>query len=258
MSKKGRDTLKSFFRKGNLPREGQFADLIDSMVNSVDDGISSTVEDGLQITPLDEGGRLLSFYDGPDANRPHWIIRLDRNNNILSVCNRDGEQILNFTDHGNIGIGTRNPKSRLDVNGRINMTARKGTYGKLDEDIPLRVPANGKWQPLLTGLDGCRAFEIMAGTGVPKTGRYALLHAIAMNCFNGNRGSIKKVHTTYRWFWHKIALRWRGSKDNYRLEIKTWMNYGDSAMINCHVTDLWDDPFMNNAQNQALIKGKAE
>lgn len=37
MAKKGRDILKSYFKRGNMPKEDHFIDLIDSMVNKVDD-----------------------------------------------------------------------------------------------------------------------------------------------------------------------------------------------------------------------------
>ena len=58
-----RITLKNFFRKGSVPTETNFADLIDSSINIVEDGIGRSVEDGFRIAPMGYSKRLLSFYE---------------------------------------------------------------------------------------------------------------------------------------------------------------------------------------------------
>ena len=250
MSLKGRETLKSFFRQGNLPREGQFADLIDSVVNRIDDGISSSPVDGLKVAQMDHQGKLISFYDGPDTTQAVWSIKLGSGNRVLSITDHRNNEVICFDDQGQMGVGTTRPQSKLDVNGTTTMKGRKGSF-TTDEDAKmdtLSVPANGKWHPLLTNLDGCRAFEVVAGTGKRKTGRYALLHAIAMNCFQGSGARINTVNATYRWFWQRLALQWTGSMNDYNLEIKTWMNYGSDVRITCHISSLWHDPYMMENQ----------
>ncbi len=258
MAKKNRDILKKFFSEGNLPEEGHFADLIDSMVNRIDDGISSTPEAGLRITPQGDQGRLISFFAKDDANVPMWSIRLDRSNNILSIKNRNGESVFSAKEDGYIGLGTDSPQTRLDVMGVVSMTGRRGIYrgDGAEQNGPIIKPADGKWHKLLTHLDGCRGFEILAGTGVKNSGRYALMHAIALNCFNGRGRKIKTVHATHRWFWQRIALKWTGNIDDYDLEIKTWMNYGPDAKIRCNVTEIWNDRFLNDDDlDQLPVKG---
>lgn len=254
MAQKNRDILKNFFRKGNLPGEGQFAHLIDSMVNRIDDGISSTPEDGLRIIPQGDQGRLISFFAKDDANIPMWSIRLDNANNILSIKNRAGKSVFSANGDGFIGLGTDSPQTRLDVSGVVSMTGRRGIYTgeQAEHNGPVVVPADGKWHKILTHLDGCRGFEVVAGSGVRKTGRYALMHAIALNCFNGRRSKIKKVHATYRWFWQRIALKWTGNMHDYDLEVKTWMNYGDGAVIKCNITEIWHDPFLSDDETNRL------
>lgn len=257
MAKKNRDILKKFFSEGNLPGAGHFADLIDSMVNRIDDGISSTPEAGLRITPQGDEGRLISFFAKDDANKPMWSIRLDKSNNILSIKNREGKSVFSANGDGFVGLGTDTPQTRLDVMGVVSMTGRRGIYtgDSAEHNGPIVVPADGKWHKLLTHLDGCRAFEIVAGTGAKKTGKYALMHAIALNCFNGRGKKIKKVHATHRWFWQRIALKWTGNTHDYDLEIKTWMNYGPDAIIKCNITNLWHDPLLND-DNSDLLPGK--
>lgn len=254
MAQKNRDTLKNIFQNGNLPDEGQFADLIDSMVNKIEDGISSTSQWGLRITPRGDQGKLISFFAKGDGNKPEWSIQLDNANKILSIKNREGVSVFSATGKSNIGIGTEDPESRLDVRGVVSMAGRRGTYRTdgPEKAGPIIVRADKKWHKVLTHLDGCRAFEVIAGTGVRKTGRYALVHAIALNCFNGRKSKIKSIHATHRWFWQRIALRWTGNIHDYDLEVKTWINYGPDAVIKCHVTELWHDPFPDEADSERL------
>jgi DNA-binding transcriptional regulator YhcF (GntR family) len=50
MDKKNRETLKNYFKKGSLPSEKEFANLIDSMLNTIDDGFEKTEDEGLKIS----------------------------------------------------------------------------------------------------------------------------------------------------------------------------------------------------------------
>jgi hypothetical protein len=67
MSLQNRETLKSYFKKGQLPSEGNFNDLIDSLINKIDDGMSKTVDEGLMLSPIGESKKLLSLY----RQKPH-------------------------------------------------------------------------------------------------------------------------------------------------------------------------------------------
>ena len=58
-----RITLKNFFRKGSVPTETNFADLIDSSINIVEDGIGRSIDDGFRIRLHDAN---------PEINAKNW------------------------------------------------------------------------------------------------------------------------------------------------------------------------------------------
>lgn len=70
MDRKDRHTLKSYFQKGDVPTEEQFAELIDSVPNIVDDGEAVRTEDGWASIPGKEG-RWVSACTKRRANPPH-------------------------------------------------------------------------------------------------------------------------------------------------------------------------------------------
>lgn len=253
MALRNRETLINYFKKGELPKEGHFEDLIESVVNIIDDGISVSIKEGLKITPLGELGNLISFYKEIEDENPQWSLILDKKNNVLSVNDFNNGKIVSFTGDGNVGIGTEEPEYKLDVSGIVSMEGRIGNYngGNNKSDASTKVPADGNWHPILSGLDGAQAFEIMAGVGKRKTGKYALMHAIALSTFGGRSSSrIRKTQAHYRWFWHKILLRWRGSTYDYRLEMRTMIDYGENQFISYNITQLWFDEFMKNSQQE--------
>jgi hypothetical protein len=70
-----RITLKNFFRKGSVPTETNFADLIDSSINIVEDGIGRSIDDGFRIAPMGYSKKLLSFYENSQKIKPDWFIK---------------------------------------------------------------------------------------------------------------------------------------------------------------------------------------
>ena len=57
-----RQTLKNYFKKGGFATEKHFVDLIDSSLNSVDDGISMSPENGLILNPFGYTSKVISFF----------------------------------------------------------------------------------------------------------------------------------------------------------------------------------------------------
>lgn len=142
-----------------------------------------------------------------------------------------------------MGIGTKSDiLYGLQVRGYAAMEGRIGTYqsGTVDAD--------GKWHELpgLKKLNNCNAFEIVARAGKKGTGKFAILHAIAVCAYGPSGGKIKKTSTCFGFYWNKLSVRWRGDKHNYRLELCSKSHYGKGGdgkniPIYYHVTKLWED-----------------
>ena len=244
-----RSTLKNFFRRGSFPTEVNFADLIDSTINKVDDGFAKSPEDGLLLSPQGTSKRLISFFENIRDKSPAWYITFveDRRSKGLSIEDRKGNSRIFIRNSGNVGINTVLPNYQLEVNGTVGMQGRTGTFKQGE------VAGDGRWHNILTGLDGVQAFEIMAQISGPKgRGRYAITHAIALSAFGRSRPAVRKTRAYYGWFWNRIHIRWRGQVHNYRLQIRTGSHYGldDKGlprMIKYNITRLWDGASITTA-----------
>ncbi|MDN3643355.1 hypothetical protein QWY87_11620 [Lutimonas halocynthiae] len=240
-----RQSLKSLFKNGKRPNETNFASLIDSTLNQVDDGISRNIEEGLILSPKGKDAvRLISFKDKIQNRLSKWGIDYVQKGSeglaFVEPVSVDKEATRLFlAKGGNLGVGTEKPRTSLEVNGILSAESRIGTY-RLS-----KVPADGKWHTILSNLNGYSAFEIVAQVGKPKSGRHALLHAHALSTYGKSRSRIRKTQARYKWWWwDKINLRWTGDTYNYQLQIKTRSNYGSDQDIKYYITKLWDDDIM--------------
>lgn len=272
MAKRNRVTLKEFFRRGALPSESQFGDLIDSTLNMIDEGFDKSAEHGLEITPLRDQSSLISFFRNHDPERPVWTVRYDGERDALLIQQADRAAAISFAPaqparDGDtapaalVGIGTAEPRYALEVKGVAASTGRTGTFQQG------RVPADGDWHPITPPMPGCQALEVVAGVGRRNTGHYALLHAVAMNTYNP-RGLLfnflrrkTRIHyhqAYYRSLRSKMKLRWAVSEPGatgrgdgtYCLQLRTNFNYGQGVSVQYNVTQLWFDPFMDQGQEE--------
>lgn len=264
MTKRNRNTLTDNFTTGAMPSQEEFADLIDSVVNIVDDGFEKSPKDGWKVAQLGNDGKLMSFYDQITVKSPLWSIAFSMSGyggdeagrkNLNLFCGEDrasgltlamapGEEPGDQNRHKvRVGVNQSSPDHELDVQGTVASNARVGRAGK-------RVPADGQWHPIVQGLNGCQALEVMAGVGKKNSGKYALMHAFALNTFNSKKSSISYHQAHYLSKCDKIELRWAAEtgKETYALEMRTRCSYGadgeNSIYICYHITELWQDPFM--------------
>jgi len=241
---RNRESLRKMFEDGSRPNEQNFGSLIDSMVNKVDDGISKNIKNGLILSPIGkESNRLISFYKNVQDmqnNAPKWSVELMNNETqglgfVEPISKSQNETRLFFQKGGNVGVNTVTPKTTLEVSGILGASSRIGTY-KMDT-----IAADGKWHSIITDLDGCSAFEIVAQVGKEKHGKYALLHGHALSTFGKSRSRIKCIQAHYGWWWNKLSLRWHGSTYDYALQLRTRSNYGSNEEIKFYITKLWDN-----------------
>jgi hypothetical protein len=276
MTKRNRKTLAEYFSAGRMPTQEAFGDLIDSVVNIVDDGFDKSATDGIKVAQLDNNSKLISFYDEITVNRPLWSMGFSQSG-YAAASGKDlsftytGTNTTGFTlsyaplpdpgdngeEKGKVKVGINNPAPRceLDVKGVIASDGRIGRPGH-----PARLArADGKWHPVITGLDGCQAFEIMAGVGKKRSGRYALLHAFALSTFNSSNSKITYHQAHYSSRCDQIDLRWTGDTHNYALEMRTRCDFeesrGERIYIRYYVTQLWFDTFMEECTPESDDSG---
>ncbi|MGC9419695.1 MAG: hypothetical protein ACP5EN_12065 [Rhodovulum sp.] len=276
MTKQDRTTLKSFFRDGALPTAEHFRDLIDSGVNQVEDGFSKTPTDGLELTSVGASLRVMSLYQGLSSPAPSWVIdhgETDQGQEPGALHLRPmwgdtpppvdadpdapASAGLSLTRDGRAGVNVADPLWRLDVGGVARMAGR---IGVTSETIP-DVPADGDWHDITPALTGCQAFEVMAGAGGEVTeGRYALLHAIAMNAYHPRnpilnwlfgRRRIRAQTAVYGSYADRLRLRWVAADErhHFRLQLRSNADYGADKRIRYYLTRLWFDTRMEGSRS---------
>lgn len=308
MSRQSRETLKGYFREGRRPTEDDFGDLIDSALNINDEGFAKTAADGLRVTSLGDSPSLMGFFSPrSESNQAEWRVgfrdgRLDQlafrrpaagekapplmilqGPSLALPLAKEQERI------GRIGIGTNEPQDTLDVAGTIRSFGRRGREPLGREGKAQLLVANGEYQPLTGPLRGCHAFEVTAGVGDRHTGRFALVHAIALNTFNpiwwdnlfGLKKRIRSHHAYYSQHADRLQLRWavckpdddpvtgHGDSGAYQLQIRTRRDYradhrrdgtlkGDAqeVQIRAYVTQLWFDDLTGERSDAAATSAE--
>jgi microcystin-dependent protein len=118
--KTSRTTLKTYFKKNAIPKESDFAELIDAAINQGDDGIAKPDGEPLSLQPdaRDSGSRtVLGLYKSFADARPAWTLSLSPAGKPgFSIGDADASSRL-FVDEttGNVGLGTVTPASSLHL-----------------------------------------------------------------------------------------------------------------------------------------------
>jgi hypothetical protein len=195
------------------------------MYNKVDDDLSSLFPESSSADDSQSSSLFAKILNEADSGMAFNELKTN-------------ETILQLKPGGNVGIGVVAPLFKLHVNGTVAASSRIGTYsdGKTNPD---KVLANGQWQPIIQGLNNLNAFEVVASVnGVPKSGNYALLHAIALSTFGKSKSCIVQHSARYKGICKNIQLRWTGDLNNYNLEIRTKLNFGNGIKIKYNITQL--------------------
>lgn len=121
-----RSTLKNYFKRGAIPKEADFADLIDSMVIQNEDSVFKPPNDPLSIKAIGANEDLLNFYpaDGQSAGPLSWRVQQKPDGKAgLNIADSSRSRLFLESATGNAGLGTTEPKSPLSVAGGLAVGA---------------------------------------------------------------------------------------------------------------------------------------
>ena len=224
MDRKDRHTLKSYFQKGDVPTEEQFAELIDSVPNIVDDGEAVRTEDGWALYPRKGGKMGVSLHEA--AGEPAaWKLTLTSDKG-LAIKNEAGEALLEL---------------KQDKNIVLHASVQQEGGGDEPEPDPqdyLVIEADKKWAPLkeITDIkESSRVYTVMALYRDREFGICKLTRAIAI-CLNNVEQWVESPRKHW-WGWSGyIRLRWQADRDKTYLQIRSTSN-SYSGKIYCRVTE---------------------
>lgn len=238
MAKTNRKTLKEYFGKGKKPNSEQFADLVDSMLNIVDDGFSKSPEKGLLLSPLNEEGAVMEVRKDILNDEASWIVGLGKEEELHIYRDEKDTPYLTLHKDGRIELGSINNKVNVDVHGSIAAQSFTGTQ------LQGKVPADGFWHPVGEMEYGCRSYHITAACGLENGGKYAITNVTAMHCF----GKHRRIRSCNSWFgnrFNRIQFKWRVDGLNCGLQVRTHSNYGSDVWIHYRILSLLDMDFIS-------------
>lgn len=276
MASRNRTTLKNYFEQGARPSNVEFHDLIDSCLNLNDDGFHKSPSNGVEISTQDDHDGLIGFYRSRSRSGiPLWSFELkqvgESKEEALVVSHFQKGPVLTLMPDGRVGIGETEPECTLDVGGTLASWGRTGGYRRG------KIPADGTWWDITEPINGCNAFEVMAGTGgMVGTGHYAVAHGIAVNAYNPSgfmfnflwrKKRIRITQSFYRSGADKIKLRWHARGDRYVLQMKTASPYAGSQAdreapesypfaIQYNLTKLWFDEALHESRQTTETETK--
>lgn len=224
MDRKDRHTLKSYFQKGDVLTEEQFAELIDSVPNIVDDGEAVRTEDGWALYPRKGGKMGVSLHEA--AGEPAaWKLTLTSDKG-LAIKNEAGEALLEL---------------KQDKNIVLHASVQQEGGGDEPEPDPqdyLVIEADKKWATLkeITDIkESSRVYTVMALYRDREFGICKLTRAIAI-CLNNVEQWVESPRKHW-WGWSGyIRLRWQADRDKTYLQIRSTSN-SYSGKIYCRVTE---------------------
>lgn len=224
MDRKDRHTLKSYFQKGDVPTEEQFAELIDSVPNIVDDGEAVRTEDGWALYPRKGGKMGVSLHEA--AGEPAaWKLTLTSDKG-LAIKNEAGEALLELKQDKNIVL-----HASVQQEGG-------GDEPEPDPEDYFVIEADKKWATLkeITDIkESSRVYTVMALYRDREFGICKLTRAIAI-CLNNVEQWVESPRKHW-WGWSGyIRLRWQADRDKTYLQIRSTSN-SYSGKIYCRVTE---------------------
>lgn len=226
MSQRDRKTLKSYFERGDVPTEEQFADLIDSIPNFAEDGMRCE-DGGWTFYPTSDKPLRLTLRESP-ASSTVWSLELTPEK-TLTIANEGGEPVMELaqdksvTFHGTVRQNGDTPAPEPSGDGYITLPADKQWH-----DLPVDLTREGF---------GCRVFNIYAAFRDPDMGQNELTLATAVwQDFAANKIISRQKHW-WGW-WGGVKIRWQVSDKKLHLQLRSkWTS--EKGKIHCKIEEIF-------------------
>lgn len=235
---KDRETLKKYFKKGAVPTEQQFAGLIDSVSNLVDDGQIMRTATGWGFYPKQDGRLDIALYKEEPADEtasPLWTIAVTPDKKLV-ISNENGEAVIEAEQDKSLTL-----RGRLTVTDEITASGFRTTEGGGDHDGYLTIPADKQWHNLLPEETkekyGSRVYQIYAsfleqGTGLSRLTRAT---AIRQNILEQKIESPQK----HWWGWSGgLCLRWQEINGKPCLQMRCKKRL-PSGVVHCRIIEVY-------------------
>lgn len=222
INKVNRSTLRGFFKKGCIPREEDFAALIDSVPNIVEDGQVIRTKEGWAFYSQN-GEELQVTLHEAEGQPAVWTLAVTSDKG-LAMKNRNGDVLLEMTQDKTIVL---------------HAAVQKG--GEAPEPaMPdySEIKADKQWADLAEvtdGKEGSRVYSVIALYRDANLGVCKLTRATAI-CLNSLEQRVESPRKHW-WGWSgHIRLRWLSEGGKVRLQIRSTRN-SYSGKIYCRVTE---------------------
>lgn len=226
MERRNRNTLKSYFQKGDVPTEQQFAELIDSVPNIVEDGQAVCTGEGWAFYPK-AGGRMRITLHEAEGMPAVWTLALTPDKG-LAIGNEAGETLLELKQDRRIVLKASVEKEE------------GGDKPERDPENYQTVEADKRWTNLIEITD-CKdtshVYTVIAIYRDSNLGTCKLTRATAIS-LNTIEQWVESPRRHW-WGWSgRIRLRWQTDGDRSVLQIRSTRN-SRSGKIYCRVTELF-------------------
>lgn len=224
MERRDRKTLKSYFQRGDVPTEEQFAELIDSVPNIVEDGQAVCTEKGWAFHPK-AGGKMRVTLHEAEGKPAVWTLELTPDKG-LAIANGAGETLLELKQEKKIIL-------------HASVEQEEGGTEPVPAPQDYReVKADKRWTDLVEIADmkeGSRVYTVIALYRDKDLGVCKLTRATAI-CLNSVEQRVESLRRHW-WGWSgRIRLRWQEKDGKTCLQIRSTRN-SYSGRIYCRVTE---------------------
>lgn len=240
-NRKDRNALKTYFRKGQTPTEEQFAALIDSVTNLVEDGQLIRTTRGWAFCPGQDGQLDIALYTDEsvtETETPTWTVTVTPDKK-LHLRNAGGETVWEVSQDKSVTL-----HGKLTVEGEITAPAYC-TAGGGGEPIPgedyITIPADKQWHDLPIDVSregfGCQVYRIYASFQERGMGLCGLTRvtAIWLNRMEQRIESPQK----HWWGWSGgVRFRWEEHSSKPCLQMRSKKKL-PSGEVHCRIVKMY-------------------